>query len=377
MESVLSEPRVMVFTNQVLPISQTFVADHCKYLRRYRPTLVGLTEDPSISGFDFPSVVLAPSRLKNTLFNLGLFSRMRRLISEIRPSIIHAHFADNASLMLPYALAANVPLVVTLHGYDVTLRFQPSNALTRIVKSRRKRLATRSSLVLAVSNYIRERAIEEGFVTSNLKVHYLGIPITSNDHLFAGSKPPRIAFAGRLVEKKGIDNVVAAFAEVRRQIPSAELHVVGDGPLRPLVENAKAQIGGIVCYGAVPNSRLLDIVRSSRLFTMPSRVAQNGDAEGLGLVLLEAQALGVPAVTSNVTGTTEAVVDGVTGLCVDPSDTSALARAYVALLSDVDRCDEMGRAGAKWVRENFDIVARTNLLETMYDQVLQSRSLAA
>jgi glycosyltransferase involved in cell wall biosynthesis len=375
----LSEKRVMVFTGQVLPLSQTFIAAHCAHLRRYAPTLVGLTQDRGITEFNHPSVILnaaghKPSLLRRAEFNLGFSRRMARLITELKPALIHAHFADNAALILPYARAAGIPLIVTLHGYDVAIRMPPLRLRTQIIRSRRKAVAAEASVVLAVSEYLRDRAVEHGFANANLKVHYLGIPIPEAPCVSARKKPLRIVYAGRLFEKKGIDKVIAAFAETRRTLPDAELHVVGDGPLRPLVESAKAEIGGIASYGALPHAKLLELLKDGRIFTMPSRDAKNGDYEGFGLVLLEAQALGLPAVTSNVTGTREAVQDGVTGFCIDPNDHLALARRYTELLSDPDRCDEMGRAAIKWVRGNFDIVRRTEMLERLYDDVLQQTS---
>jgi glycosyltransferase involved in cell wall biosynthesis len=376
----LSEQRVMVFTSQVLPLSQTFIAAHCAQLRRYKPTLVGLSEDKGITEFNHRSVILnavqKPSLLQRAEFNLGLSRRMTHLIAELKPALIHAHFADNAALILPYARAAGIPLIVTLHGYDVAIKMPPLRLRTQIIKARRRAVAAQSALVLPVSEYLRDRAVEHGFAKANLKVHYLGIPIPDAPFVGAREKPLRIIYAGRLYEKKGIDKVLAAFAETRRTIADAELHVVGDGPLRPLVEAAKAEIGNIVSYGALPHAKLLDVLKGGRIFTMPSRDAKNGDYEGFGLVLLEAQAFGLPAVTSNVTGTREAVLDGVTGFCVDPNDHPALARRYTELLSDPDRCDEMGRAAMKWVRENFDIVGRTEMLERLYDDVLQHTSTA-
>jgi len=377
----LTEKRVMVFTGQVLPLSQTFVAAHCAHLKHYKPTLVGLTPDQGITDFSFPSVILhadhKPSALERAEFNLGFSRRMSRVIADIRPTLIHAHFADNAALILPYARAAGIPLVVTLHGYDVAIRMPPLRLRSQVIRSRRKAVATQAALVLPVSEYLRDRAVEHGFASANIKVHYLGIPIPETPFVSAREKPQRIVYAGRLYEKKGIDKVLAAFAETRRTLPDAELHVVGDGPLRPLVEAAKAEIGGIVSYGALPHARLLEVLKGGRLFTMPSRDAKNGDYEGFGLVLIEAQACGLPAVTSNVTGTREAVQDGVTGFCVDPTDHVALARRYTELLADPDRCDAMGRAAIDWVRGNFDIVRRTEMLEHLYDGVLQSSIRAA
>jgi len=377
----LGERRVMVFTGQVLPISQTFIAAHCAHLMRYKPTLVGLSPDNGITAFGYPSVIFnaghKPSLLQRAEFTLGFSRRMARLIAEIKPALIHAHFADNAALILPYARAAGIPLVVTLHGYDVAIKMPPLRLRTQIIKSRRKAVATQSAMVLAVSEYLRDRALAHGFSNANLKVHYLGIPIPEAPTVPAQEKAPRIIYAGRLYEKKGIDKVIAAFAEVRRSIPDAELHVVGDGPLRPLVEAAKSEIGGIVSYGALPHAKLLEVMKTGRIFTMPSRDAKNGDYEGFGLVLLEAQALGFFVVTSNVTGTREAIMDGVTGFCIDPNDHLALARACTGLLSDPDRCDAMGRAAIAFVREKFDIVRRTEILEAYYDDILHPEHHAA
>ena len=377
----MSERRVMVFTGPVLPISQTFIAAHCAHLKRYQPTLVGISADNGITEFDYPRVIFnagqKPSFLQRAEFTLGFSRRMARLIAELKPALIHAHFADNAALILPYARAAGIPLVVTLHGYDVAIKMPPFRLRTQIIKARRKAVATQSALVLPVSEYLRERALAHGFSNANLKVHYLGIPIPDAPRVSAQEKAPRIVYAGRLYEKKGIDKVIAAFAEIRRSLPDAELHVVGDGPLRPLVEAAKAEIGGIVSYGALPHAKLLEVMKTGRIFTMPSRDARNGDYEGFGLVLLEAQALGVPVVTSNITGTREAVMDGVTGFCIDPNDPLALARACTALLSDPERCDAMGRAAIAFVRENFDIVRRTAVLEQHYDDVLRSSRMRA
>jgi glycosyltransferase involved in cell wall biosynthesis len=184
--------------------------------------------------------------------------------------------------------------------------------------------------------------------------------------------PPRIVYAGRLVEKKGIDKVVEAFAIVRKVMPEAELHVAGDGPLRPLVERAAREIGAITVHGAMPNTKLLDLMASARVFTMPSREAADGDSEGFGLVLIEAQSMGVPVVTSNQTGAAEALADGKTGFTTDPTDADALATAYLRFLSNAELAAKMGREAFAYVRENFDIKRQSARLEAIYDDVLEA-----
>jgi glycosyltransferase involved in cell wall biosynthesis len=140
------------------------------------------------------------------------------------------------------------------------------------------------------------------------------------------------------------------------------MRVVGDGPARPALQARAAALGiadRVDFAGRLPRPALVDAYRGCGVFAMPSRVDRRPrglwTGEGLGIVYLEAQACGRPAIASTEGGAPEAVVPGTTGLLADPRDPLAVADAAAALLQDPDRAAEMGRAGRRWVEEQFSV----------------------
>lgn len=371
------KPLVLVFTEKVLSLSETFIADHCRSLIGFDYCLVGLERvAPQLYG-DLNIRTLfsnrSPNLLERAAFRLGMSKAMDDIIREIKPDVIHAHYAMNGAFMSSYAKRHAIPLFVTLHGYDVTRKLKPISFYSWIYKFKKKAMVSGASKVLASSEYLYSQALLAGFSAENMCVHYLGIPlpkVPANAGERGLPSAKRIAFVGRLVEKKGIDNVIAAYRLILNKHPDAELHIIGDGPLKWLVEDARSSLKGIAYYGAQPHYKVLDVLRTASIFSMPSRIAQDGDAEGFGLVLLEAQAVGVPVVTSNISGTREAIQDGVTGLLVNPSDIDDIAKAFDTLLSNDEMRLQMGSHAAKHVKDSFDISHRSGVLESMYRNVL-------
>ena len=141
----------------------------------------------------------------------------------------------------------------------------------------------------------------------------------------------------RLLEKKGVDNAIRAFARVRQTAPDSRFLIVGAGPfcaaLMTLVE-ALGLAGAVVFAGQVANDELVDHYRLGDVFVMPNRQLPNGDTEGFGLVFLEANACGVPVIAGRDGGSTDAVQDGVNGLVVDGHSVDAIASAMQRLHDD-------------------------------------------
>jgi len=140
------------------------------------------------------------------------------------------------------------------------------------------------------------------------------------------------------------------------------LRVVGDGDWRPELEREAAALGvadRVDFAGRLPFAELLDAYRGCGVFAMPSRVDRRPrglwTGEGLGIVYLEAQACGRPAIASTEGGAPDAVLPGETGLLADPRDPRALADAAATLLSDPARASEMGTRGRRWVEESFSV----------------------
>jgi glycosyltransferase involved in cell wall biosynthesis len=179
-----------------------------------------------------------------------------------------------------------------------------------------------------------------------------------------------VLFVGRLVEKKGCEYLIKAAALVTRIVPDARFVVVGDGALKDSLTILARKLGVQVEFrGALSSAQVQTELAEARVLCLPSVTAANGDAEGFGLILLEAQASGVPVVTSAKGGKDEGVRDGETGLTFDERDVDALARWLVKILTDDKIATSFALAGPKFVSQTFDIRLCTQALETLYDSM--------
>jgi phosphatidyl-myo-inositol dimannoside synthase len=160
---------------------------------------------------------------------------------------------------------------------------------------------------------------------------------------------------GRLVRRKGVDHLIDVLAEVRRRVPGAILVVAGTGPERRRLERRAFRTGGpVVFLGRVDDDDAPSLYASADVFSLPVTDRWFGlEVEGLGVVLLEAAASGVPCVAGRSGGTPEAVIDGVTGFVVDATDHAQLAGTLCRLLEDGEEARAMGKRGREHVIAEF------------------------
>lgn len=167
---------------------------------------------------------------------------------------------------------------------------------------------------------------------------------------------PVILTVARLVPRKGHAHVLRALPQVLRAVPEAAYLVVGDGPLAGELQQLSRQLGiseSVIFAGSVPDDAIAACYGCCDVFTMPSVPVPGELAEGLGLTFLEAAAAGKPSVGTRFGGIPDAIVDGETGLLVEPGDDTALAQALVRLLVDRDEAQRMGQAGRERVEAQF------------------------
>jgi glycosyltransferase involved in cell wall biosynthesis len=203
-------------------------------------------------------------------------------------------------------------------------------------------------------------------------VCYTGIDVQQfqPDPKPVAERPLRILFVGRLVEMKGCAYLIEAFPEISRRIPDAELVVIGDGPFRNDLETLARNLDVRVQFlGAVAPDIVKQHLREARVFCLPSITASNGNFESFGMVLLEAQASGVPVVTSAVAGA-EGLADGVTGFTFPEKDVNTLVCRVCDILGNSELASRMAAAGPAYVREHFDIMRCTKKIEDLYDEIL-------
>lgn len=291
--------------------------------------------------------------------------------------LIHAHFGVDAVYAERVAALLDIPLVSTFHGFDVTTRMinmirsgKPSwiNYLLH-----RRALARSGQLFLCVSEYIRQRALSHGYPEKRMRVHYMGIDTKRIFVPESRSDIPIVLHVGRLVEKKGCADLIQAFANLPARHRDARLVIVGDGPLRGVLESSSQALGlskRVVFMGPQPQHRVHELMREAMLLCQPSVTARSGDAEGFGMVLLEAAASGIPAIGTRSGGIVEAVVDGQTGLLVREHDIAGLTRSMTDLMDSSSTRKEMGRAARRRVEEHFDVAKQSALLAEYYKELV-------
>jgi len=170
--------------------------------------------------------------------------------------------------------------------------------------------------------------------------------------------PPTILSVARLVEKKGLGDLILAADILRRQGHRFRVWVIGDGPLRQALEKQVAERGlndCIILMGAQPHEQVRLAYDRASIFALPCVVAGDGDRDGLPNVLLEAMASGIPVVSTSVVGIPELIDSDRDGLVVPPNDALGLANALAKLLVAPDLRDRLARAARAKIEERFSI----------------------
>lgn len=207
-----------------------------------------------------------------------------------------------------------------------------------------------ASAVVVISRHAD--ALARRFGAERSRIHHIppGVDLPGDTSPAERADRPTLLTVARLDDEyKGHDVVLRALPLIRREIPDVRWVVLGDGSLRPRLERQTAAAGvadSARFLGAVSDAERDRWYRSAHVFVMPSRLPPQGGGEGFGIVYLEAGARELPVVGGNVGGALDAVVDGETGLLVDPADPAAVARAAVELLRSPERAAAMGRNAA-------------------------------
>jgi glycosyltransferase involved in cell wall biosynthesis len=377
--------KVIVFRSDLLPLSETFIKAQVQALTRWQPILIGYRLVPGGLSVRGLNVRLIPG-LSSSIFGriklrlcqlLGMAHRPTMcVLREINARLVHVHFGTEAVDLWPSVRKLDLPMLVTLHGYDINIHREWWEAghggiHRRNYPARLLRLAHAPGVrFIAVSEAIRVRAMEFGIPEDKVSVHYIGVetrkfrpgpvPITARRRC--------ILFVGRLVEKKGVEYLIRAFHKVCTEIPTAELVIVGDGPLGSQLQNLSLSLGVDVSFlGALSGEKITAQIDQARVLCLPSISALDGDAEGFGMVLLEAQASGVPVVTSAKGGAAEAILPNQTGYSFTEKDTEALAEHLIKLLAGKRLAEEFSSRAVVFVRGKYEISKCTRALEDLYD----------
>ncbi|WP_158604457.1 glycosyltransferase [Nocardioides mangrovicus] len=370
-----------IFRSRFLPPSETFVRDQ---LERYRDVdalaLADAVVPDGLRLVDRPVHLVdgagladrarsAALRLRGASERTKRDQRVARRLHRLDVDVLHAHFGPDAASVRGGAVQAGVPLVATFHGFDATVDFahfvSAGGSQAQMVEDW-SLLTQDVSAFVAVSSHIKDSLVARGVPEQRISVVPCGIDVASFDPTPVPDHGG-LLFVGRLVEKKGLADLLQALSTIGEPPP---LTVIGDGPLREDLEQLARELGVSVSFvGTAGTSVVKEAIKAARLVVMPSRTAASGDSEGLPVVALEAQASGRPVLAYAHSGLRDAVLDGRTGILVPEADVGELGRALTSMLGDSEKLAEMGRAARERVAERFDISTTIADLEHIYREV--------
>lgn len=378
----MSKPNIAIFSGRLLPHSETFIRTQAEGIKQFTPYYLGAR---FVNGLTLPrerSLVVNSGgtlgAVQEVLFkSFGFAPQFYQKVRQLNPALIHAHFGPCGALALPLAQTLKLPLIVTYHGFDAMMTDEyarQDSISTRVYLKRKDALKKEAQLFIAVSEFIRSTLIKKGFPDEKIRVHYIGVNTDFFQPNPSLKREPIVLFVGRLTEKKGCEYIIRAVSEVKKVAEDVKLVIVGDGNLREELEKLAAKLLKQYQFlGLQPIDEVKRWMNRSKILAVPSITAQNSDSEGLPMVAIEAQAMGLPVVGSIHAGIPEAIIDGETGFLVPERDEQGLAKSILSLLQDETLWQKMSQNGQQRMRLQFNLTQQTQTLDKIYQEISQKK----
>lgn len=237
----------------------------------------------------------------------------------------------------------------------------------------------KADTLIGVSNHNCDKLVSIGAPKKKVRVLHNGTRLGK----FSYSSPRRrfkgetvkVLFVGRLVKVKSPLNLLDAFAVAKDQMDDiSDLHltIAGDGPelssVQQRIQYWELQ-DKVECLGRVSHDKVQSLMKRHHIYAQHSKKTDSGAEEGLGVVFVEAQASGLPAVATQSGGISDIIIDGETGYLVPEGDTEAMADRIVHLAKHPEMWEKMGQAGRRHVEENFELTTQVEKLIALYKDI--------
>jgi len=305
-----------------------------------------------IANSDHASRLAERSRAEGVFAHFMIAAQLAQKLDKLKH--VHAHFAkDAAEVGVLLAELSGVPFTLTTHAKDIFVPAHPDRLM---------RLLERSSQIYTVSEFNRAylAGIAGERVLDRVRVIRLGLDISSLPTRLPAEEVPRIlCTASGLVEKKGVPYVIEACSILKHRGVKFRCTIAGGDQqgmrLPELREHVRelALKDEVELLGVVPHTELMLRLSTASVFVHPSVVAQNGDMDGIPVSLIEAMGIGIPVVSTYVSGIPELVVDRENGTLVQPANTIALADAIARVFESPEHAEKLARRGRERVRTGF------------------------
>jgi len=287
----------------------------------------------------------------------------------VRVAHLYAHFSHGPTTVAYFAAwLTGLQYSFSAHAKDIYLQEHD------FLREKIRRAFFVTTCTEYNKNYLKEVAGTEAPVFRCY--HGLDVDLFSVPVKLAGELPPRILSIGRFVPKKGFPILIRALHLLQQQGQVFHCDLIGGGELKEELKALAVELGLQACvhvHGAMAHHELFDYFRRADMFALACEVQNDGDRDGIPNVIVEAMAMGLPVVSTNISGIPECVEDGVTGILVAEKDPSAFAAGMASLIQNPQRGRQMGRAGRMKVEKDYDSLRNVERIGKALRQALENR----
>ncbi|MES2454280.1 MAG: glycosyltransferase [Bacteroidota bacterium] len=294
---------------------------------------------------------------------------LQKVVSIEKPNVIHAHFGTHGCVILPVALELGIPLVVSFHGFDAFRLPHEKGWSAKYLD-----LFAGASAVTVVSQLMKAHLLNLGCPADKLKVIHVGKKM--RDYTFRKAQPDAVrsfVSIGRLTAKKGHEDAICAFQKVLKTHPELSLEIIGTGEqeteLKLLIADAPLH-QNITLSGALSHPETKKRLAASDAFILCSKTGPNGDMEGIPTVLMEAQAMGLPCVSTIHSGIPEVIPAENQWLLANEGNVDAIADKILKLV-EAGQADleDVAKRGREKVEQEFNLETEVRKLKELYRQL--------
>ncbi|MDB6454790.1 glycosyltransferase [Falsirhodobacter sp. 20TX0035] len=289
--------------------------------------------------------------------------------------VIIAHFGKNGARVARAKRMGRTrtPVVTIFHGYDVGVPFKDNKCREYAD------LFRNGDLHLTVNKVFRDMLIESGAEAKKVAVHRMGVDVTRIPYTPRTRTEGAVRFVSvcRLVEKKGIEFALRAFAHETLRGTDWRYDIIGGGPLTSELEALATKLGirdRVTFAGSLPHDEVKRRLHDYHAFILPSITSRTGDMEGVPVALMEAMASGLPVISSYHSGIPELITDGETGFLAPERDHEALAARILQVIADPASCDRIVAAARAKIEADHDNAALDDRIAAILNDLARQRA---
>ncbi len=361
--------KVLHYKTNFLNKSETFIHRLIENHQNYSPSALCYRKKSlagSIPVYESPKSGFESLKNKAAFHTNLPLPYYRKIVNQLKPDIIHAHFGYDAYKLLEIARDTGIPLVTSFYGSDVSRL--PSELFW---KKRYKKLATNCTFFIAASEFMKSQLTKLGFPEEKIGTVRFGLDLKEfSSH---SNKPDQknIMMVGRLVEKKGFEYAIRSIAELKKAGFTPEVNIYGDGPLMNNLKKLTADLNldnQVRFNGFQPIKKISLAHQKHCILLAPSVTASDGDMEGLPNTILEAMASGTVVVASDHAAISEAVKQGETGFLAAERDINGLSEILTQIFREEFNLEQVRKLARKTIEQDYTIEKMVSDTERIYDR---------